>query len=67
MGATTSTSLLQRGVASNTVCNKTNDYQIVLGSINGLELPNTNIKNFLLSEDIFSLLPTLCFDMVDAG
>lgn len=67
MGATTSTSLLQRGIASNTVCNKTNDYQIVLGSINGLELPNTNIKNFLLSEDIFSLLPTLCFDMVDAG
>jgi len=67
MGATTSTSLLQRGVASNTVCNKTNDYQIVLGSIDGLELANTNIKNFQIEEDIFSLLPAMCFDMVDAG
>ena len=67
MGATTSTSLLQRGVPSNTVCNKTNDYQIVLGSIDGMELSNTNIKNFLLSEDIFSLLPTVCFDMNDSG
>lgn len=67
MGATTSTSLLQRGVSSNTVCNKTNDYQIVLGSIDGLELANTNIKNFQIEEDIFSLLPAMCFDMVDSG
>lgn len=67
MSATTSTSLLQRGVASNTVCNKINDYQIVLGDINGLELSNTNIKQFLIEEDIFSLLPSLCFDIVDAG
>lgn len=67
MGATTSTSLLQRGISSNTVCNKTNDYQIVLGSITGLELQNSNISNFLISEDIFSLLPAASFDIVDDG
>jgi len=67
MGATTSTSLLQRGISSNTVCNKTNDYQIVLGSITGLELQNSNISNFLIEEDIFSLLPSASFDIVDSG
>ena len=67
MGATTSTSLLQKGITSNTVCKKTNDYQIVLGSITGLELQNTNIVNFVIEEDIFSLLPAASFDIADSG
>lgn len=67
MGATTSTSLLQKGVTNNTVCKKTNDYQIVLGSINGMELSNTHIAKFVIEEDIFSLLPAACFDYTDDG
>lgn len=63
--ATTTTSLFQRGSTTNTVCNLTNDYQVVLGSINGAAIPNTAIVNFILEEDLFSLLPAASFTIVD--
>ena len=65
--ATTSTSLFQKGSTTNTVCKRTNDYQIVLGTINGAEIPSTAIANFILEEDIFSLLPAASFTVVDNG
>ena len=65
--ATTSTSLFQKGSTTNTVCKRTNDYQIVLGSIDGAEIPSTAIANFILEEDIFSLLPAASFTVIDNG
>lgn len=65
--ATTYSSLLQKGITNNVVCNKTNDYQIVLGAIDGVEIPNTNIASFMIEEDLFSLLPAASFTMSDAG
>lgn len=65
--ATTHSSLLQKGITNNVVCNRTNDYQIVLGAIDGIEIPNTDIASFIIEEDIFSLLPAACFSMSDAG
>lgn len=64
---TTSTSLFQRGSNTNTVCHFANDYQIVLGSINGVEIPNTSVTNFILEEDLFSLLPAVSITVVDSG
>nr|DAL39679.1 MAG TPA_asm: hypothetical protein [Caudoviricetes sp.] len=63
--ATTYSSLLQKGITNNVVCNKTNDYQIVLGAIDGIEIPNTVISSFMIEEDIFSLLPAASFTMTD--
>lgn len=65
--ATTYSSLLQKGITNNVVCNKTNDYQVVLGAIDGIEIPNTNIASFIIEEDLFSLLPAASFTMSDAG
>ena len=64
--ATTYSSLLQKGITNNVVCNKTNDYQVVLGAIDGIEIPNTNIASFMIEEDLFSLLPAASFTMSDA-
>lgn len=58
---------MQKGVNTNTVCTQFTEYQVVLNSINGEQIPKSAIMKLTLFEDIFSLLPTAVIDMTDSG
>lgn len=65
--AINSTSVRQKGISNNTISSQFNDYQIVLDSITGTELPRSAIAKLETFENLFTLLPYIMFDVIDSA